>query len=306
MNVDKTSFLFDMVAKIDRADRETHGHPKLEEPLRGRLISALEGCLVDGDRLRGYLQLLQEVLNNHARYDDAACLENRRQRRAIAERGLMALEDADLTRLALNPIALCGLSNHLMESVVTDHWTDVSARAYADPVESRGPPKEAAYRAGSWAHLVDLGPSLFRAAYAALTHDAQSQARIAPRMPDSKSTKQRGQPRVRVAACDAPSDPALREALGDGESKLALLAEFTWQGEQCRLLADMDDARVFAAAPSQATHLIVGCDNAFRLVECKHEGLLLVEGITRPRIRRRIEAGETMGFRTSIPTQEGK
>ena len=171
-----------LISTIEHADREKQHS---DEPLSNELISELEACLVDRERLRRYLRVLQEALKDQLRYDDAACLENERQLRVIAVRGLVVLENAELTRLALNPIALCVLSDHIVESVFTDYWTEVAAQAYTDQSDSANRSTdadgqqsailtgadasiEAMHRVRSWAELVDLGIAAFRAA--ALSH----------------------------------------------------------------------------------------------------------------------------------------
>ena len=152
-----------LITAVDRADREMHGRVELSETLRRQMCSKLESCLVDKDRLRGYLRVLQAVLKNHARYNDSGCLENEQQLRAVEQHGLTILDHTALTQLALNPVALCALSHHIVESVFTDYWTDVLAQAWQDDkdflnrdselgTESDGAIEETA----SWAELVDL------------------------------------------------------------------------------------------------------------------------------------------------------
>jgi hypothetical protein len=198
MNSNEEAIQVEIVAKIDHADRE--GQP-LGNDLRRKLIPALEAALVDDDRLRRYLRVLQEVLNGHLRYDDAYCLENEDPIRAIAERGLMVLDDVGLTRLALNPIALCALSDHIAKSVFTNYWTEVSAQAYTERAEDStrsesasqystisdmGSLDEAVHRAQSWADLVGFGSSLLRDAAAALARKARD-GHIAARSEDQPS-----------------------------------------------------------------------------------------------------------------------
>ena len=167
-----------LITDIDRADRmaaqgDGNHRPSLDPQLRQQIVCELEKCMTDKRHLRAYLRVLQRVMDNQARYDDAECLENEEWLRGITERGLTALDDAVLMRLALNPVALCALADHIIDSVFTDYWTDVLARAGEDSVsddkfrrqlddESPALSMEAAPDTPSWEDMSEIGHA-FRA-----------------------------------------------------------------------------------------------------------------------------------------------
>ncbi len=119
-----------LISTIDRADRETRGCAELSQSLRDQLIAALTSCLIDPDRLGLYLEILEEVLHREARYlevlDDDS-LE------AVLQRGLEALTNDDLVRLALNPLALINLHDCIYDidecvETPSDYWIDALYR----------------------------------------------------------------------------------------------------------------------------------------------------------------------------------
>jgi hypothetical protein len=122
------AFLADVDALVI-SDRETEGRPALPEGARPRAVEALGRLVVDRVALSDHFKELARRLHRQFRHTKPMPEE---QVRAVLERGLVALDDAALAALALNPIALCDLADQIdlrlhgeADEVLSDIWMDV-------------------------------------------------------------------------------------------------------------------------------------------------------------------------------------
>jgi hypothetical protein len=97
--------------------------------IRSEVVSELEACLVDSDRLDMYLEALRRVAGD--RVCEGTLTEEREN--LVLERGLSALTDGELVHLALNPDALVTLYDQVVHDSVTDHW----GTRFAEAAEAR-------------------------------------------------------------------------------------------------------------------------------------------------------------------------
>jgi hypothetical protein len=286
----------DMLTAVVVANREMLGEAELGRPLREQLIAELEGCLVDEERLEGYLATLEEVLEGRARYLDDGFIGNPKQFDAVCENGFTALDDASLVRTALNPGVLRAMADLLdddefvCEEDFSQHWTAVFAQFGRELLEQDK-------ISPSFHHSLDQRVPIQETGVA--SEDGRSVQRFSSIGPPS-ARDPRLREKVRAAARGTQST---RGAQGDvaATTPLVIFRRFTSNEREFDLLHDTEN-KVYVAAPETATHFEVrkniGMSDQFRLLESKHSGLRLVEGITRPRLRRLMESGESVGFVT--------
>jgi len=101
------------------------GCAEVAKELRELALLELERCLVDKDRLRLYTRALQAALHGHAPYVGGEFLEDDVKRADVAAHGLRVLDDTDLVRFSLNPVALWTAHDYIRDCVLTDYWLAV-------------------------------------------------------------------------------------------------------------------------------------------------------------------------------------
>ena len=94
-------------------------------------MAELEHCLGGYHRLQTYVSVLHQVVSGQTPLSGGDWLGGLSDEviHGIEERGLNALEDATLIRLALDSTALEALGLYLAESVFTDYWMKIHAEA---------------------------------------------------------------------------------------------------------------------------------------------------------------------------------
>ena len=122
------------IRKLLTVIRDVGGAATLGNDVRQQIVAELENCLGSYERLEIYVSVLHEVMQGETRPSDEDWLEGLSDDvlGELTQRGLAAVDDTSLIRLALDPIALHALGLHLAESVFTDYWTKVRARAWRD------------------------------------------------------------------------------------------------------------------------------------------------------------------------------
>jgi hypothetical protein len=285
-----------LVAELNRLDQQGAGEVELDNSLRAWLVEELEGCLVSEDRFKTYLRALGAVLENRQGSFSLDSLSERSWT-SLPDRGLCELPNHELLGLALSAPSLWALHGSLGGSdwpywaEVAKNTTEASDSTAAAPLPtSRQDERSKQCEPISSANSSDNGTNdAIRIVHGhkRSRHDRQT-AELSPRRRSSHRVDAAAQENDSAAANESATPPPL-----------TVFRRFTWQGKDFDLIHDTE-YRVFVAPPTNATHLCVGGKDTFALLESKHEGLRLVQGITRPRLGRRIDRGEAVTYITSM------